>query len=149
MAGTHEDFELVDAHDRFQLLQRLAREHGINGFFAQGENGQVLGPTGDAVVFRVYAERRSWARESVAECAAALDAGGTYFDIGANIGLTTIELARLPGVRCVAFEPDEENHAFLVRNIALNVPDRDVRLERVALSNKNGTLQFERSAKQR
>ena len=32
--------------------------------------------------------------------------GGTYIDVGANIGLTTIPTAQNPNVNVIAFEPD-------------------------------------------
>ena len=34
---------------------------------------------------------------------------GTYIDVGAHIGFTTIPIARNPRIRCIAFEPEPVN----------------------------------------
>ena len=60
--------------------------------------------------------------------------GGTYLDIGANIGLMTVPFARDPRIRCLAFEPDPTNFGFLQRNIApRNAPASSAELHQVAL----------------
>jgi FkbM family methyltransferase len=46
--------------------------------------------------------------------------GGTYLDIGANIGLTTIPIAQLPDVQCIAFEPAPENFRNVQANVRAN-----------------------------
>jgi FkbM family methyltransferase len=52
--------------------------------------------------------------------------GDVVFDVGANIGLFSVWIARsAPAVRVVAFEPFPENFAALERNLA--VCDHDVR----------------------
>ena len=45
---------------------------------------------------------------------------GTYLDIGANIGLTTIPIARNHRVRCHSFEPDPGLFVHLLENIHRN-----------------------------
>jgi len=148
LAGIDEGFELVDAHDRYALLQRLAREHGIDRFVAHGDVGWMQGHIDDGVVFRFYAAHGVWASTSNALFTEQLKDGGSYLDIGANIGLTTVPIATAnPAVRCVAFEPDPQTYAMLVANLAANCPDANVRAERLALSATNGRMTFERSAK--
>jgi FkbM family methyltransferase len=64
----------------------------------------------------------------------------TVLDVGANIGLSTILLARLTG-RVVAFEPSPPNVAFLRRNLELNaIPN--VEVVAAAVSDAPGTLRF-------
>lgn len=60
-----------------------------------------------------------------AEIAAQLPPGGTFFDVGANVGLVTIEvLGRAQSPRVHAFEPHPDNVAALRRNLLLNPPGR-------------------------
>lgn len=49
----------------------------------------------------------------------AMTAGSVFYDVGANIGLYTM-LAAKQGLRVFAFEPEGQNFALLVRNLALN-----------------------------
>lgn len=70
-------------------------------------------------------------------------AGMAAADLGANIGLMTMELASLvgPGGSVHAFEPDPENAALLEKNAGMN-GFRHVRVRRAAVSNKNGTAKL-------
>jgi FkbM family methyltransferase len=64
-------------------------------------------------------------------------------DVGANIGIYTLWLSQYvsdPG-RVIAFEPDPQNYERCAENLRRNRLE-SVRLERTALSNKCGTLQF-------
>lgn len=52
-----------------------------------------------------------------------LDAIGrddVYWDIGANVGLYAIYVAKFRGCRVVAFEPEAQNYALLIENLVLN-----------------------------
>jgi FkbM family methyltransferase len=68
--------------------------------------------------------------------------GGTYLDIGANIGLTTIPIAQNRMVRCLAFEPEPVNVANLRENIRRNVPEGNVEIHQIALFDRMETLKF-------
>jgi len=61
-------------------------------------------------------------------------------DVGANIGLSTILLARL-AKRVVAYEPSPPNLAFLRRNLELN-GITNVEVRAAAASSEPGTLRF-------
>ena len=57
-----------------------------------------------------------------------VDAGPVGFDVGANIGVFTVPMARVARAhrgRVVAIEADAANHALLRTNIALNRPAAD------------------------
>jgi FkbM family methyltransferase len=59
--------------------------------------------------------------------------GGTFFDVGANIGLITFSVgARRPDLSIHAFEPDPTNASRWRRNLAIN-PRVTARLEEVAV----------------
>lgn len=64
----------------------------------------------------------------------------TVIDVGANIGLSTIVLART-AAHVIAYEPSPPNVAFLRRNLELNgITNVDVRA--AAASSELGTLRF-------
>ena len=64
----------------------------------------------------------------------------TVIDVGANIGLSTILLARM-AERVIAFEPSPPNVAFLRRNLERNGIN-NVEVHAVAASSEPGTLRF-------
>jgi len=103
---------IFDKYDRYRLLQWLARDQGIAGFVVDGEQGIVEGPVEDFAILRTYAQKRSWAKPTGERIAAFLEDGGTYLDIGANIGLTTIPVAGDAKIEWVAFEPDPASSRF-------------------------------------
>jgi FkbM family methyltransferase len=70
----------------------------------------------------------------------------TILDLGANIGLSTIYLARLfPGARLACVEPVPGNLQVLRRNLTLNGIDAEV--VPAAVDVKNGPVLMERAAK--
>lgn len=64
----------------------------------------------------------------------------TVIDVGANIGLSTIMLARLT-CHVVAYEPSPPNIVFLRRNLALN-GITNVEIRGAAVSSEPGVLRF-------
>ena len=69
--------------------------------------------------------------------------GGVFVDVGANVGLYTCALGRLPGVRCISVEPDARMFCRLVQNVALNKPTLRAKLFHMALSKQPELLEFE------
>lgn len=49
-----------------------------------------------------------------------LTPGDVYWDVGSNVGLYAIYAAKFRRCRSVAFEPEAQNYALLLENIALN-----------------------------
>lgn len=67
----------------------------------------------------------------------------TYLDVGANLGLMTLNvLAEVPDVKVVAFEPGPHQAQLLRKNIAANQLEGRVSVVQWALGNKPGTAQF-------
>ncbi len=66
--------------------------------------------------------------------------GGVFVDVGANIGWFTVLASKCVGPtgRVFAFEPSERIYRHLCENTAVNCCD-NVTVERLALSDKNGT----------
>lgn len=126
----------------YRLFQALGRCYGVEDASVRGEFGLVAGALDDAAVLRAYATNGFWARAANEFfCDFFRRAGGgTYLDIGANLGLTTIPTAQNPGVACHAFEPAPANFKFLSRNVAANCPHGNVRLFNLALFDHKTTL---------
>ncbi|MBF0188777.1 MAG: FkbM family methyltransferase [Magnetococcales bacterium] len=71
------------------------------------------------------------------------DLGCTLFlDIGANIGIYTLPLAKRGGVTVIAFEPDPRNANQLAANLFLNDLSDTVSVERLALAAESGEATF-------
>lgn len=72
----------------------------------------------------------------------------TLFDIGANVGMYSVIAARKnSAIRCFAFEPVEENQAFLEKNIKLNKVGSRVKLIKYAVSDMTGDATIHLSTK--
>jgi FkbM family methyltransferase len=127
----------------YRWVCESAQAHGIVGFLAQGEYGLIEGSSSDEAVFRRYLEEGVFAADTIDVLIRTLSGGGTYLDVGANIGLTTIPVARNPLVRCQAFEPDPTNFQHLRVNVARNCHYDNVDLHNVALFDREETLTLE------
>lgn len=73
-----------------------------------------------------------------------------FIDIGANIGCYTLFLSGVPEIeRVYAFEPDPANYAQLQANLWLNGRLDSVNTYPFALSEQNGTSEFQRIRRER
>lgn len=91
------------------------------------------------LIQRHHAEGRLYEREELALIAQHLSPGGTFIDIGANVGNHAVwALCSAGAGRVIAFEPGLIAHTVLTVNKALNGLDQlDIR--KVALSDREGT----------
>jgi FkbM family methyltransferase len=132
----------LEPHDHRRLV-REAMNCNIAGFLIDGEWGKFQSSTNDLMILPIYAATGTWAKRTNVELIEFFAGrSGTYLDIGANIGLTTVPIARNKAVRCIAFEPDPTNFANLEENIRRNVPDANVHLRQIALFDRDATLTF-------
>ena len=123
------------------LLGRMAMEAGITGFIASGSSGSIQSTSADRKILLEYARTGSWAeRTNRTFVEFFARRSGTYLDIGANIGLTTLPVAENPHVRCLAFEPEPANFANLADNVRRNARHGNVELYQVALYDREGTV---------
>lgn len=128
------------------LLEDIAPGIGIDSVLLPGRNGEVLAPLSDPVISRAYLYAGSWSEELVALLTSALTRGGTLIDIGANIGLTTVPLARLDGVRVIAVEPHPGNLQHLRASLGWNDLNDRVTVLPIALADEEGSMALEVSA---
>ncbi len=127
----------------YAQLQKIAPYHGVTGFVANGDYGVIQGSVSDASVFPQYAKDKVWSAATTQLMMECLSNGGTYLDIGANIGLTTIPVAKNAKVNCMAFEPNPINFELLSRNVETNCQNNNVALHQVALFEREDSLLLE------
>jgi hypothetical protein len=120
-----------------QVLQRFK----IVEIGADGGCGVIASAWNDQVVLLLYAANGTG---SPTVTRATLDLFGdgpdTYMDVGANIGVTAIPVARNQKIRCLAFEPEPVNFGHLIRNVARNAGGASVEFHQVALFDSHSTM---------
>jgi len=89
------------------------------------------------VLYREIVVERTYERHGIQ-----LAPNAVVFDIGANMGLFTIHVARtIEGVRVHAFEPIAEMFAILQRNLSAHAPTAVAR--QIAIADRDGEAVFE------
>jgi len=131
--------------DAYHAFQRLGQRYGIVDLTVPGEYGVIDGALADTAVLATYAQTHQWATVVMraVETFFARTVTGTYLDIGANIGLTTIPIARHHLVTCKAFEPEPRIFRYLIENLRRNCKSGNVETFNLALSDQRGTAVFE------
>jgi FkbM family methyltransferase len=131
----------------FTIKRALWRLAGATAIRASGSYGDVVGSVDDRAVLERYAETGTWLPAEIRLLTDffARNGGGTYLDIGANIGLTTIPIARNPAVTCFAFEPEPINFAHLQENVRSHCRTGNVHLFQLALLDSTGMLELRMS----
>lgn len=128
------------------LLRALAKVFRIRSVAVEGDYGLFHGSPLDFGVYGEYLRTGTYSPETVRFLQDFLRARGkgTFLDIGANIGLTTLPIAKL-GIRCIAFEPDPRNFEFLKQNVEASGLADLIRVHNVALFDRTVDVAFERS----
>ena len=129
---------------RWEILSRLATDMGLTAMAVQTKDGLFLMKVQDRTILPHIVKTRSNVGYSVLmdQFRQVLANGGTYLDIGANVGLTTIPLGSLSNITIHAFEPDPTNFRMLVANLSINCPGHQFSLHEIALGNENGMASF-------
>jgi FkbM family methyltransferase len=137
--------------DAYEIFQSLGRRFGVKDIRIAGRYGLIEGSIDDESILARYGRTKVWAPETNRLFVNFFDAhrGGTYLDIGANIGLTTIPIARNARVSCFAFEPEPENYGYLEHNIRRNCQQGNVEIRNLALFDRQTTVDFELSKENR
>ncbi len=127
----------------WEALQVLGRDLGLTAVVVKGPLGEVQGSISDEVLLPAYAKHGVWAPAMVSELRAAFGGdGGTFLDVGANIGLVTLAIASDSSIDCFAFEPEPRTYEYLRHNVDVN-HCVNVRCFRSALWDSPGRLEFE------
>ncbi len=137
------------------LIQQLAHKLGpLNAvgcaasqmqsaeILASGSLGLIRGSLKDSTVFLGYALSGTYFAPHLTSIKELLSLAGkgSYLDIGANIGLTALQVAHFPSVQSYCFEAEPENFARLKENIERNAPAAKVSVHHCALSDAPGVL---------
>jgi FkbM family methyltransferase len=137
----------VSEDERLKVLLLMARQLGIPSFSVHGAQGVYEGSIFDENVHSRYVLDKQWAPELQRLLLNAIFtfSEGTYVDVGANIGLTSIPIALASKVQCIAFEPEPNNFGFLRRNVLANNVEGRIALHNCALFSEEADLDFELS----
>jgi FkbM family methyltransferase len=135
----------LPAKERMALLFGQLSDAGVATVVAGGRNGEIEGYTADLKVMAKYAKNGTWLAEIVDRAKAVFEtaAGGSYVDLGANIGLTTVPVVGLRGVLGWAVEPHPANLRLLELNLARNKVAGRTTVIHAAIAEEPGTLSLE------
>jgi|GEM_PF-6309880 len=117
---------------RFTPRARLEPRTAGNGFYVTGDTNNISFLLGfhELPYLQLLSEN--------------IEEGATVIDIGANVGYNALWLAhalKLREVKVIAVEPEEENYAWLLKNLQLN-DDLPISPVQTALGDFIGTLKF-------
>lgn len=139
----------IDLIQRNQTIQNFG-EMPLQSVAVKG-GLEYIGRTNDECIIPWMKENKvTWACDSidnffelVANCNDDNSNESIFLDIGANIGTTSIYVAKNhKQMNVIAFEPDTDNFKILKSNCVLNEVENTVKCENCALSNKSGIQKF-------
>jgi FkbM family methyltransferase len=136
---------IMPSDERYDVMSRIAASCNVNAFVVQGEEGLIRGSSQDRSVLRHYATHGYWASRTTRlfKDFYSRVTSGTYIDVGANIGLTLIPIARLAAVRCIGVEAEPRNFSYLEENVTTAAVGDRVVLRNVAVFSKPAKVQLE------
>jgi FkbM family methyltransferase len=131
----------------YEIFYQSGRALGITGYEVAGRTGTFVGPFEDQSVIKQYLKHGTFS-PVIAKLFTdffTVRGGGTFYDLGANLGLVTVPIAQMPSVRCLAFEPDPRNFALLRGNVLANCAHGNVEIVNAAVAQDHGELGFTES----
>lgn len=131
----------------YELFYQSGRALGVKSYEVAGDAGTFIGPFNDQSIIKQYLRNHTSSPVIVKLFAEffASRGGGTFYDLGANIGMVTVPVAQDARVSCVCFEPDPGNFALLRANVLLNCAHGNVETINAAVAQQRGQLRFEQS----
>lgn len=128
---------------RYEMFYQSGRSLGVKAYQATGECGPIIGSLSDQATIKPYMKTRRYSPELISLLTEFFKGkpDATFYDIGANIGFTTIPVAKL-GVRCVSFEPEPGTFSNLRANIAVQNLRDLVMLRNIAVADHTGEIRF-------
>ncbi|MCW8889434.1 MAG: FkbM family methyltransferase [Sedimenticola sp.] len=138
----------IEMNGTSHIFQLLANLNNVARVVIRGNYGDITGSPNDQAILLKYAQNGKWAdrtNEIISEFFKRNNTEGTYIDIGANIGLTTIPVSIMHNVVCYCFEPDPTNFSYLQENIKNNCTEDNVKAFNLAIYNEEVELSFEKS----
>jgi FkbM family methyltransferase len=131
----------------YEVFYQSGRALGIKSYEVSGSAGNFIGPFNDQSVIKQYLRSGQLSPVIVKLFQDFFDArgGGTFYDLGANIGMVVVPVARNTNVSCVCFEPDPVNFALLRANVLLNAAGPNIEIINAAVAREPGQLRFAQS----
>jgi len=131
---------------KYELFYQAGRSLGVTSYQVAGEQGTFFGSLSDQSVIKPYLRHGKWSENLIElfEQFFARSDAGTFYDVGANIGLTLLPIAKNKSVRCIGFEPDPANFGLLSANIVGNSASQ-IEIRNVAVADRAGELRFTRN----
>lgn len=138
---------IVGSLNQFEGFQQMGHALGVESISVRGKNGLAWGALDDRGLLGRYALRREWSADIIElfQHFFSVNDGGTYLDIGANIGLTLFPIAQNPRVQCYGFEPEPRNFAYLNQGLRENCTSENVVVNQLALFDRKSKIKFELS----
>jgi len=136
---------LIPVGYKYEIFYQFARFLGIGGFLVDGRQGLFLGAVSDRAIMRSYLLHKEWSSEIIQPIRKLLENGGTFVDVGANIGLVSLAVSKNASVNVISIEPDDENFKFLKANIAMHGVDNITAINAAAW-HEDAELSFERNS---
>lgn len=132
---------------RYRVMLEFARSLRVDEISVAGDNGKISVSLDDWTIAKEYAAVGYWDRHVIRFVRTYFQehGGGTFIDVGANIGLVAIPCATIQEVVCYAFEPDPANFSLLRRNVIRNGVEAKVHAINAAVFSQNTPLEFEQS----
>jgi len=97
---------------------------------------------GDTLIYQLN-KGYSYERDTIASAIKDLPTDAVIFDIGSNIGLIALALARqIPNSQIYCFEPSPHAYGCLTQTVNQNKLDQRIRLNNIALSDQLGEVEF-------
>jgi FkbM family methyltransferase len=126
-----------------QLIAAVANRNVMvlgTELLARTPHGYILAPADDAAFACILAEGRSWEAATSKLLDLVLKDGMTFVDIGAHVGIQTIQAGRLVGTngRVIAFEPTPTLFNLLQKSIRLNGLENVCSCTNMAISSHEG-----------
>jgi len=128
-----------------ELFRLACERYNVREIVVAGEYGPMQGAANDHFIMPEYMGTGSYDRERTRFLRTKLSGGGSFLDIGANVGMYTVALAANPSVQCIAFEPEPGNFRALETNVRRNCIHQNVICQRVAVMETAGEVTFELS----
>jgi FkbM family methyltransferase len=141
--------KLFKAYLKFPEHPANVRIENIIGsvFFKKGiqvsnKDGVVFQLEANDWMTRIMIEEKCYEENSLRLAQQIMQKGGIFFDIGANFGLFTCILSKLPGVKTYSFEPNYDVVDTLIRNVRLNKITSNTTIINAAISDKSKLVNF-------
>jgi FkbM family methyltransferase len=125
-----------------QFLQKLMRVHALSGDadLCTYRGFQFRFDAQNRYLAATLAMSGAYEAETLAAVLDILPVGGTFLDLGANLGFYTVQAAAAVGDsgRVIAFEPTPSSAALLRENVSLNGFDDRTTIVEAAVSGRTG-----------